>query len=216
MPRCVRLERHMCHPVKLVAPKGFLLCRCWWGAWLVSFFSFLLFFLLCFSSSLCYSHLFLFFMNNFMIFKTIYPNSPPTVLRKISSTSKAPTFKTSWAVSISMLKTIVSNVTLTKLFTIFSLDILGNKKPNGIKNATFPARFIIVICHPYVCFIRQNLFISLNRTRLYLYSSLTMVLSKLSEKNMAYKVTTRYRINNIFPNIRIFLSDFLNSTLPPI
>ena len=43
-PRCVRLERHMCHPVKLFAPKGFLLCRCWWGAWLVSFFSFLLFF----------------------------------------------------------------------------------------------------------------------------------------------------------------------------
>ena len=43
-PRCVRLERHMCHPVKLFAPKGFLLCRCWWGAWLVSFFSFLLIF----------------------------------------------------------------------------------------------------------------------------------------------------------------------------
>ena len=48
MPRCVRLERHMCHSVKLFAPKGFLLCRCWWGAWLVSFFSFLLFFLLIF------------------------------------------------------------------------------------------------------------------------------------------------------------------------
>ena len=31
MPRCVRLERHICHPVKLFAPKGFLLCRCWWG-----------------------------------------------------------------------------------------------------------------------------------------------------------------------------------------
>ena len=44
MPRCVRHERHICHSVKLVAPKGFLLCRCWWGAWLVSFFSFLLFF----------------------------------------------------------------------------------------------------------------------------------------------------------------------------
>ena len=44
MPCCVRLERHMCHPVKLFAPKDFLLCRCWWGALLVSFFSFLLFF----------------------------------------------------------------------------------------------------------------------------------------------------------------------------
>ena len=47
-PRCVRLERHMCHSVKLFAPKDFLPCRCWWGAWLVSFFSFLLFFLLIF------------------------------------------------------------------------------------------------------------------------------------------------------------------------
>ena len=49
-PRCVRLERHMCHPVKLFAPKGFLLCRCWWGAWLVSgsclFFFFLSFLLI--------------------------------------------------------------------------------------------------------------------------------------------------------------------------
>ena len=43
-PRCVRAERHICHPVKLFAPKDFLLCRCWWGAWLVSFFSFLLIF----------------------------------------------------------------------------------------------------------------------------------------------------------------------------
>ena len=51
-PRCVRLERHMCHSVKLFAPKDFLLCRCWWGAWLVSFFSFLLFF----SSLLFSSH----------------------------------------------------------------------------------------------------------------------------------------------------------------
>ena len=47
-PRCLRLERHMCHSVNLFAPKGFLLCRCWWGALLVSFFSFLLFFLLIF------------------------------------------------------------------------------------------------------------------------------------------------------------------------
>ena len=30
-PRCVRLERHMCHPVNLFAPKDFLPCRCWWG-----------------------------------------------------------------------------------------------------------------------------------------------------------------------------------------
>ena len=38
-PRCVRLERHMCHPVKLFAPKDFLLCRCWWG-WALLAFSF--------------------------------------------------------------------------------------------------------------------------------------------------------------------------------
>ena len=48
MPRCVRAERHICHPVKLFAPKGFLLCRCWWGHGLYLSSLFFSFFLLIF------------------------------------------------------------------------------------------------------------------------------------------------------------------------
>ena len=70
------------------------------------------------------------------------------VFKKMSSTSNAPTFNKSCAVSIPKLKRMARSVTLITFFHIFFFEIVGIKKPKGIKHITFPTKFTMVTFQP--------------------------------------------------------------------
>lgn len=125
----------------------------------------------------------------------------PIVFNNRSSTSKLPTFRISCMVSTQRLKENPPSV--TRIAPRCFLLKTGRINPNGINPITFPARFkneIMPSCSLY----RQNLLISRNSSRLYLYSLVSKpVLPYASEKNKKYAKSITYIIKRIQLMMRI-------------
>lgn len=70
-----------------------------------------------------------------------YPIKIPNRLRIISSTSKLPSLVKNWKISTNRINQNPINKAFTREVALW--EIIGNKKPNGIKGIIFPRRLNI-------------------------------------------------------------------------
>ena len=124
--------------------------------------------------------------------KRTYPKVAPRVFKIISSTSKQPTFVTSWITSTVRLNINPDTQMRKPLFIL--RKITGRINPKGRKPITFPNMLEntanVPSCSRYI----QNLLISTKGIRLYLYTRCaSAALPYSSEKNRLPNSRTRSR-----------------------